>query len=594
MRMLEVVGKALSQFDEAVAALETQVGDDTAVREAVFAGSESWLSLLRHKLAPQFEGAPCLVVAVAGGTNTGKSTIFNLLVGRSASPARATAAATCHPVLAASASRAKQCLDGAFFAEFNAQPLGNGDAVIGHEAPDDSLFVTETDSVPEALALLDTPDVDSIDQANWSVAENIRAAGDVIIAVITGEKYKDEKVIAFFRAAAASGRIVLPLMNKAQSHKDFEAARVQLEDFCKETGVDGPAFIVPHDPAAVESFTMPIAAADGGPDLLAYLASLDVNKTKDQVWRKTVHHFATEAGHFLNHLEDFTEALRGVADEFSERGRSFASRYEPAPGAAIGGLFHEYVQARRGPVRRVIGNTSSAVTKGAVKVGKTVSDALRRRATLDTSQRSESESELTSRHGRALERITRDLARSYVDSSQNLGEPAGRLVRDAIEAIDVERAVESVGKEVLQSESISDEYRAHAHAMLDAWWDDNTGRRKVLEALDGILAVMPTAIALPIAINTAGYGVAETIAVTGPLAEQFLARVIEFQFGDALFDFISPWRQEQQDNLLAALEASLVEPALAPVQQYLSFLDDGVLDDMRRWQQQCLNASATS
>src|SRR5690606_7867964 len=111
------------------------------------------------------------------------------------------------------------------------------------DVPDDTLFVTQRDSLPDRLILMDTPDVDSIDKANWSTAENIRAAGDVLIAVVTGEKYKDEKVQAFFRAAAASGRIVLPLLNKADPHNNFETARAQLDDFCDDIGLVGPRFI---------------------------------------------------------------------------------------------------------------------------------------------------------------------------------------------------------------------------------------------------------------------------------------------------------------------------------------------------------------
>ena len=54
-------------------------------------------------------------------------------------------------------------------------------------------------------------------------------------------------------------------------------------------------------------------------------------------------------------------------------------------------------------------------------------------------------------------------------------------------------------------------------------------------------------------MRTFGLGVAETVVVAGPIVEQFVARVIEYQFGDALFDFLSPWRAEQRQALVNAL-----------------------------------------
>ena len=61
------------------------------------AGQE-WYELLRHKLLAQVEMPPALVVAVMGGTNIGKSVIFNHLAGEDASSVSPLAAGTKHPV----------------------------------------------------------------------------------------------------------------------------------------------------------------------------------------------------------------------------------------------------------------------------------------------------------------------------------------------------------------------------------------------------------------------------------------------------------------------------------------------------------------
>src|SRR5690242_1066931 len=59
---------------------------------------EEWFALLEHKLLAQLDAPPLLVVAVVGGTNIGKSVVFNHLAGEMASAVSPLAAGTRHPV----------------------------------------------------------------------------------------------------------------------------------------------------------------------------------------------------------------------------------------------------------------------------------------------------------------------------------------------------------------------------------------------------------------------------------------------------------------------------------------------------------------
>ena len=61
------------------------------------AGRE-WFELLRQKLLPQLDDDAFLVVAVVGGTNIGKSVIFNHIAGSRASSTSPLASGTSHPV----------------------------------------------------------------------------------------------------------------------------------------------------------------------------------------------------------------------------------------------------------------------------------------------------------------------------------------------------------------------------------------------------------------------------------------------------------------------------------------------------------------
>src|SRR5688500_7969433 len=100
---------ALAHFAAALDQVERALASSRTLQAVLLAGTEDWRRLLRYKLLPHLGGQGCLVAAVAGGTNTGKSTVFNLLLGADTSPVRSTAAATCHPVLAGNERRFDEC-----------------------------------------------------------------------------------------------------------------------------------------------------------------------------------------------------------------------------------------------------------------------------------------------------------------------------------------------------------------------------------------------------------------------------------------------------------------------------------------------------
>ncbi len=584
------LGDALSGFEASLRRFREALQSDAPLHEAVFGGTEDWTNLLAYKLVPHLAGESCLIVAITGGTNTGKSTVFNLLLGRAVSPVMATAAATARPLLAANGRRAKECLEGKFVPEFAPRALEQAESVVERETPANTLFVARADTLPDCLALFDTPDVDSIEREHWEVADNIRAAGDVLVAVLTGEKYKDDRVIGYFRQAIASRRVVIPVMNKANPARDFEVARRQLAEFVELIGSDTPCFVIPHDFNASDKLDQPIHALDGETTLAAYLESLDVPSIKRRVYQGTVAHLTERAGAFLEHAAGVGAVLRSALNELEARALAAAAKYDPAPGSAVGGMFHEYVQRKRGLIFRWIGSGGKLVVQGASVVGRTITGAFRKRARLEANPTEQTDAELHATHAKSIERIVRELLAEAIAFSHNLREPAAHLVEAPLESTDADAAARDVIRRTLSSENVSEEFRQHAYRTLDAWWSDHKGKRRILEALDGILAVTPAAIAAPISLHTGGVGVAETMIVVGPVVEQFMARVIEYQFGDALFDFLSPWRKEQQEALYRALCAHLLSPGLDSLEEYLDVLEGDPLNELRSWHEQCRKA----
>ncbi len=85
--------------------------------------------------------------------------------------------------------------------------------------------------------ILDTPDIDSDVQVNWRRADAVRRVADVLIAVLTQQKYNDAAVKRYFRNAAEEGKVVLVVFNQCQLPEDEAYWPLWLDTFCRETGV---------------------------------------------------------------------------------------------------------------------------------------------------------------------------------------------------------------------------------------------------------------------------------------------------------------------------------------------------------------------
>lgn len=555
----------MPRFQRALDALWDAAEPSPGVRDALASKDEAWVDLLTYKLMPHVASGSCLIVAVAGGTNTGKSTVFNLLLGFPASPVRATAAATRQVLVAASPKRTQECIEGRLFHGFEAAPLGNAEDLLATQTDGGTVHILQTGALSDGLMLADTPDVDSIEVANWEHAGHVAAAADVLIAVLTGEKYRDARVVEFFQRAAQAGRRVLPLMNKADPADNFAVARGQLAQFRDDAGLEGPTFAVPHDFAIAEKTHAPIANLDGGADLAAHLAAIDVPSVKRRVYAGSIAAFAQGAGAFIERTRKLSQRFASVQQELLGWAPQMAQEYEPTPGPEVGGLFHEFVQKKRSPVSRWIGNAGRGTARGINTLGRAVRRTLFRRQELEAPPIKATEQELRRLHSQAAERIARNLMRRLVESARHFEAPLGPLLESGIQKVDVDAAISRAAEEAVGGAEVSAEFREHAWRTLNAWWEGHKGQRRAVEALDALLAVTPTAIAVPVAILT-GPGLPEaTVALAGPFVEQFAARVFEYQFGDAMFDFLNPWRAEKRAGLAAALETHLVWPVLAPV-----------------------------
>ena len=218
---------------------------------------QEWYELLRQKLVPQLGGDPWLVVAVVGGTNIGKSVVFNHLAGCKASSSSPLASGTKHPVCLVPADFETRHNLQDIFPDFTLHEWSTAGSALD-ETDRHELFWRSAPELPPTLLILDTPDIDSDARVNWIRADAVRRSADVLIAVLTQQKYNDAAVKEFFRKAAGEDKAILVVFNQCLLPEDEEYWQVWLKTFCTETGIQPDAvYLAPNDRRAAEALSLP-------------------------------------------------------------------------------------------------------------------------------------------------------------------------------------------------------------------------------------------------------------------------------------------------------------------------------------------------
>ncbi|WP_319019088.1 dynamin family protein [Microbispora sitophila] len=197
--------EALNQLRTAVKGLH--FGLDVPGSEEARKAQAAVLAQLDDYVIPRvhMSTAPALI-AVAGSTGAGKSTIVNSLAGGKVSatgvrrPTTATPVIVCHPD------------DHEWYAR--------GDLLGGLErleeptrdAAPGSVVLTSSPSLPRGLALLDTPDIDSVVEEHHEIAHRMLDAADLWVFVTTASRYADAPSWGLLRRAKERGaRLVIVL-----------------------------------------------------------------------------------------------------------------------------------------------------------------------------------------------------------------------------------------------------------------------------------------------------------------------------------------------------------------------------------------------
>ncbi|MFO0917433.1 MAG: GTPase [Planctomycetaceae bacterium] len=308
------------QVGQLHAALRDLEAEAACLPIAALSGRD-WFDVLERKLLPQLGADAWLVVAVTGGTNIGKSVVFNHLAGFRASASSPLASGTKHPVCLlperiAARGNFSSLFPGFVIREWNSSQ----DALSGGD--EDLLFWRSAPQVPENLLLLDTPDIDSDAPVNWRRADAVRQAADVLIAVLTQQKYNDAAVKQFFRKAAAEDKAVIVVFNQCQLPEDESYWPIWLRTFCEETGLSPElVYVAPNNRQAAESLTLPFyerswptdaePAASGEVSLQQSLSSLRFSDIKLRTLRGALSQVTSPGG-----VEEYLTSLRLASADY--------------------------------------------------------------------------------------------------------------------------------------------------------------------------------------------------------------------------------------------------------------------------------------
>ena len=157
----------------------------------------------------------CLWLVFLGGTGTGKSTLFNAVCGLELSRTGVERPKTRGPV--AYAHEEARIAQGFPFAGLSptVRPAETREASPESGAPDKLVVLEHHRDGFGHLVLVDTPDVDSLEEENRRVAHALVLLADAVVFVTSQEKYADEVPSDVLRDIIEEGRPVYFLLNKA-------------------------------------------------------------------------------------------------------------------------------------------------------------------------------------------------------------------------------------------------------------------------------------------------------------------------------------------------------------------------------------------
>ncbi|HYJ70301.1 MAG TPA: dynamin family protein [Nocardioidaceae bacterium] len=218
---------------------DAPLGLDLPEAQEIRAERQSMVNQLDDYILPRLVQADAPLLAVVGGsTGAGKSTLVNSLVGKSVTKSGVLRPTTRSPVLV------HHPKDSDWFEKERILPdlkrTTNPTNDVG------ALQLKAVDSVPTGIAILDAPDVDSVDAGNRALAAQLLAASDLWLFVTSAARYADDVPWTFLKLAAQRNAAVAIVLDRT-TDKAIQEVRGHLARMLTARGLkDCPLFAVPE------------------------------------------------------------------------------------------------------------------------------------------------------------------------------------------------------------------------------------------------------------------------------------------------------------------------------------------------------------
>ncbi|SDR76593.1 Dynamin family protein [Nocardioides scoriae] len=220
--------------------------------------------------------APLLAV-VGGSTGAGKSTLVNSLVGQVVTEPGVLRPTTRSPVLVHHPE------DAAWFDRQRVLP----ELERTERSTDDpqALRLVASTSVPQGLALLDAPDIDSVEARNRTLATQLLGAADLWLFVTSAARYADQVPWDFLRTAAERSAAVAVVLDRTPPEAVTDVSH-DLARMLTARGLrDSPLFTVEERPLGSDG----LLPADAVAEIRGWLAELGADAgARSAVVRQTL------------------------------------------------------------------------------------------------------------------------------------------------------------------------------------------------------------------------------------------------------------------------------------------------------------------
>jgi len=289
---------------------------------------EQMLDQLDHHLIPRVsqEASPAIVV-VAGSTGAGKSTVVNALLGE--------------PLTASGVLRPTTKVPHLFHHPLDAAVL---------TAVEQRARVIPSEAVPRGLAIVDSPDLDSVRGENRDIAAQLLEAADLWIFVTTAQRYGDAVPWKAIREGAQRGASIAIVLNRVTPDVAAQVRHELMHRLASEQLEGLPLFVIPEDPgtpgAASPTLTAPTSTVprDVVNGLGRWLDAVAAASARTIVERTL--HGSTES------LKEWLEELAEVMDDQAAQAKEVRAHVRRAAAQAeVAGGDDWYREIAVGPVR---------------------------------------------------------------------------------------------------------------------------------------------------------------------------------------------------------------------------------------------------